>query len=52
MRIHRSCTSAFLAALLAAPVGAASTTLSAADFHNADGTGHTFSAVGGWLSVG
>lgn len=52
MRIHRTFAPALLAVLLTAPAGAASITLSAAEFHNADGTGHTFSAVGGWLSVG
>jgi len=41
-----------LTALLASPAGAGVVVVSAADFHNGDGSGHTFTDFSGWIQKG
>jgi hypothetical protein len=52
MRSHAIPSLALVAALLAAPAGAELLVVSAADFHNADGSGHTFTDFSGWIQKG
>jgi hypothetical protein len=43
---------ALVLALLASPAGGELLVVSAADFHNADGSGHTFTDFSGWIQKG
>ncbi|MCB9378570.1 MAG: hypothetical protein H6511_07380 [Holophagales bacterium] len=42
----------FLSTILASPSGAAVLVVSAADFHNGDGSGHAFTDFSGWIQKG